>query len=125
MSNTKSKKAPTQRQRRVAEEIRHIIGMQISKGDFTFEDFPLITLSITEVSIGPDLRNATIFLSSITKDALKEAVVILNKNAGYFKKHLSQNLPLKFIPSLHFKYDDRQDHVDKINSILSKINTKK
>lgn len=122
MSNDrKGKKPPTLRQRRVAEEIRHFLGNLFNKRDFVIVGFPNINITVTEVSIGPDLRNATAYLSSIDKETLRDSLKMINKNHGFFRKELSRALPLKYVPSLHFKYDDRLDQAEKINVILSEI----
>lgn len=63
-------------------------------------------VSVTHVEVAPDLRNATIMVSSLKSDAeLVEAVKALNGAAARLRKGLGSRLKLRQIPQLHFRAD--------------------
>lgn len=52
-------KPPSQRQLRVGEELRHVIASILERGDIRDPDVAGRAVTVTEVSVSPDLRNAT------------------------------------------------------------------
>ena len=61
MTKTPSK-APSQRQLRVGEEIRHALSEVLARGELRDPDLVDVSLTVSEVRISPDLRNATAFV---------------------------------------------------------------
>ncbi len=114
-------KGPSQRQSRVAEEVRHALAQFIARGDFMIMGFLSISLTITEVSMSPDLRNAMIYVSALEKDEVDTAIELLNKNAYIFKKFLAKAIYLRTMPQLRFKYDTRLEYAQKIETLLNEI----
>ena len=58
-------KGPTQRQLRVSEEIRHVLSQVFLRGEFRDPDLADAKLTVTEVRISPDLKNATAFVARL------------------------------------------------------------
>ena len=58
------KAGASQRQLRVAEEIRHVLSGIFARADFRDPDLASAHITITEVRIGPDLKLATAFFSA-------------------------------------------------------------
>ena len=59
-------KAPTQRQLRVGEEIRHVLSTRCSlRGEFRDPELAGERVTVTEVRLSPDLRNATAFVARL------------------------------------------------------------
>jgi ribosome-binding factor A len=110
----------TQRQLRVGEEIRHELASVFMRGDVPWPaDFgktPFIT--VTEVQVSPDLRNAYAFIMPLGGERVAETVKILNKIAGFFRHDLAKSMKLRYVPVVRFKADTSFDYAENIEKIL-------
>ncbi len=61
----KPPKEPSQRQLRVGEEIRHILADIFLRGDFDATSLHDVSITVTEVDVGPDMRNAKAYVSAL------------------------------------------------------------
>ena len=52
-----------QRQQRVAEEIRHVLANIIQRGELKDPQLMDLSVTVSEVRVSPDLKNATAFIS--------------------------------------------------------------
>ena len=57
-----TERGPTQRQLRVGEELRHALSKILREGDCRDPALDAVNITVTEVSMSPDLRNATAFV---------------------------------------------------------------
>ena len=111
----------SQRQLKVGEELRHLISNILLKVSF-YDDF--ITnnnVTITEVNVSPDLKNAKVFIMPLGGKNQNEVVNSLNKASGKIKKLMSSNINLRQIPKLYFKIDNSFDYAKNIENILNNI----
>lgn len=120
MKKTKSLE-PSQRQLRVGEEIRHLLAAMFMRGDVYHEQLQGLSITVTEVSVAPDMRNATAYVSplggKIDEDRLCD---ILNKESHQFNHAIAKGLTMKFTPRIAFAPDKRFDYADKIDALLKK-----
>src|ERR1700729_1117464 len=71
----------SQRQLRVGEEIRHALASILMRGDVPWPpDFTPPNVTVTEVQVSPDLKNATAFVMPLGGVRLDETVRILNNH---------------------------------------------
>jgi len=64
-------------------------------------------VTVTEVSISPDLRYARIFVSHMGSEEEKwQTLSILASASGFFRRELAKRLRLRRIPELSFQWDD-------------------
>ena len=117
-------KQPSTRQLRVAEQIKQLLNEVFIQGSFNDRDLKKAIVSINEVKISPDLKNATAYVSIIGEKYPHKAIKSLNKADHYFKKELSKKLNLKYTPSIKFMADDTMDYAEKIDNLLSGIHVK-
>ncbi len=114
---------PSQRQLRVAEQIRHALVETLQRGKFNEEVLidaaPLVT--VAEVRTTPDLKNATAYIMPLGQDNVEEIVDALNNSAYYFQKQVNRSSNLKFTPRIAFKIDDTFDEAAKIDELLKNI----
>lgn len=114
-------KEPTQRQLRVGEEIRHILADIFMRGDFDDQNLGGISITVTEVDVAADMRNATAYISPLGGSKAQDAIVKeLNAQIGIFNKAISKGLTMKFTPRLQFSGDDRFEYANKIEALLKK-----
>ena len=111
----------TERTRRVGELLRRELA-DIFLKEMDGQQFRLV--SITGVSLSRDLRNATIFITSLAKDDASEEVDTLNDMKGFLRKELSRRVHLKRLPALQFKLDDSISRGMKLSSLIESVNPK-
>ena len=113
---------PSQRQLRVVEQIRHIVAETMNRGHFHGEallDAGKIT--VTEVRISPDLKNATAYVMPLGGANMDEILPALNQEHAVFQKEINRQSNLKFTPRIRFVTDESFDNVSNIDSILREI----
>ncbi len=95
----------SRRTERVGEQIREELArlLRDETGD------PRIALvTLTQVDLSPDFRNARVYWSSPEADeqAGREALAAgLESAAGFLRRRLAANLPVKRVPLLEFRHD--------------------
>jgi ribosome-binding factor A len=116
-------KQPSQRQLRVAEQIRGVVSTALLRGHF--HDQILVDhaadVTIGGVDASPDLKNAKIYVMSLNKDDLPDILKALNANRHYFQSEINHQLNIKFTPKLHFKEDESFAEAQRIEELLKKI----
>lgn len=115
----------SQRQLRVAENIRHGLCQIFLEKDFMAESLSYVSITITEVRVSPDLKNATAFTSTLPDDRKAQAVEVLNENAPKLRFMLGKLLKLRYTPKLYFKSDDIAEQAGKIHQLLDTVSTDK
>ncbi len=79
-------------------------------------------ITITDIKLAPDLRNATVFVSVFGSDEQKEkAHVALNGAAAFIQRCVAARIKMKHIPKLIFKIDSSLDRSEQINTILEQV----
>ena len=65
-------------------------------------------MTLTQVDLSPDFRNARVYWSSPDADEVegREALAAgLASAAGFLRRRLAANLPVKRVPQLEFRHD--------------------
>ena len=116
-------KTPSPRQLRVGEEIRHLLAAAFLRQDFDAAILRQTAITVSEVSVAPDLRHATAFISPLGGGHSVTAQVIkaLKLEAGRFNHMVAKNLTSKFAPRLKFLPDERFENAAKINALLQPL----
>ena len=79
-------------------------------------------ITVTEVSCGKDLRDATVKVSVFGDDALKEtAINHLKHNARRFQQIVNREVRMKFTPRLLFKLDRSLEMGDAVLELLDRL----
>lgn len=118
-------KEPSQRQLRVGEEIRHILSDVFMRQDFSEKKLFDVTITVIEVDVAPDMRNATAYVSPMGGKLSDQHVIgLLNDIAGEFNHAIARKLAMKFAPRLKFSADTRFDYAARIDELLNKANNK-
>jgi ribosome-binding factor A len=113
---------PTQRQERVGELLREDISRIIQRELSDPRLPPLI--SVTEVSVSPDLRQARVFVSVYGDAPTREqAMAALEAAAGRIRGHLGRSVRLRYTPQLEFVLDTSLERGAHILKLLDQIGT--
>ncbi len=114
---------PSQRQRRVGEQLRHILSETLQRGRFDSE--LLINKSnniiVSEVSPSPDLKHARAYVMSINGENMEEIITALNDQSKIFQKDIARRSNLKFTPRVNFVTDNSFEKAQHIENILRNI----
>ena len=116
------KKLPSNRQLKVGQQIRFLISNFFIKEDFIFENFDSKNLTVVDVVLSADLKNAKIFVITNSVNTNKFFIDELNSKSKLIQKKIASNLTSKFTPKLKFFFDNSFEYSDKINNILEIVN---
>ena len=112
-------KAPSQRQLRVGEELRHAVAWMLEKGEIRDPGLGSAPITVTEVRVSPDLRNATAYVTPLGGGAGTEAVVeALNRAAPFIRRQVARTVKLRLLPNFVFVADQSFDRAQHIGDLL-------
>ncbi len=117
--NKRNVRAPSQRQLRVGEEVRHALSFILARGEVHDPELVGKAITVTEVRISPDLKNATAFvvpLGGLGKP--EEIVAALNRIKSFLRHRVAQSVHLRSAPNLSFVADTSFDEAGHINDLL-------
>ena len=112
-------KEPTQRQLRVGEEVRHALAMAIERGEIHDPALAGQVITVTEVRVSPDLKNATAFVIPLGGDGATDIAAALNKASGFLRTWVARNVRLRHVPRINFIVDLTFDEAAKIGGVLN------
>ena len=109
---------PSQRQLRVAEEIRHVLAGLFERRDFRDPELADAVVTVTEVRIGPDLRHAVAFVSRLGRSDVDALLPALARAAPYLRGQVARGVRLRRAPELSFQPDHALEYATKIDRLL-------
>jgi ribosome-binding factor A len=109
---------PSQRQLRVGEELRHALAGLLERGALREPALVDAVITVTEVRVSPDLRQATAFVMPLGGDRAADVLAGLARSAGYLRRELGKAVPLRYTPELGFALDTSFDHASRIDALL-------
>lgn len=109
----------SRRQRQVAELLHEEISQLIQHQT---RDPRLGFVTVTDVEVSPDLRLASIYVTTLGDETdIQNTLEGLASAAGYFRRQLGQSLSLRYVPKLTFKLDTSLEYGMRIDRLLDKI----
>ena len=112
-------RGPSQRQLRVGEEIRRVLSRVLERGELHDPVLTAARVTLSEVSISPDLRNATVWVVPPIDGDVRAPIDALTRLAGRLGGMLARELRMKYAPRLTFKRDVAFDTARRMDSLLS------
>ena len=104
---------------KVGERVRHILSELLARGEAHDDVLTAHSVSVTEVRMTPDLRNATAYAKPLLGEDEGEVLKALRTNTAFFQREVAKRLGLKFAPRLRFKPDESFDEAERIERLLS------
>jgi len=104
---------------KVGERVRHILSELLARGEVHEETLTAHAVSVTEVRMTPDLRNAAAYVKPLLGEDEAAVLKALRTNTAFFQREVAKRLGLKFAPRLQFKPDESFDEADRIEKLLS------
>jgi ribosome-binding factor A len=109
---------PTQRQLRVAEEIRHVLAGLFARGGFRDPELADAQVTVTEVRTTPDLKHATVFVARLGRRDIDALLPALARVAPFLRSQVAKSVRLRATPELHFHADTALDYAMEIDRLM-------
>ena len=105
------------------DRVGHLIQMELGQLILhRVKDPRLGFVTITQVSVTPDLKSARVFFSVLgDQKARKESQGALEKATGFLQKEIGVALQLRYTPRLTFQLDESLDRGMEIDKVLRDI----
>ena len=101
---------------RVGEEIRHAIAELLAR---EVHDPGIGFVTLTKVTVSPDLQLARVFYTMLGDDAAQKATEkALGRATPFLRRQIGARIRLRRVPELRFEFDKSVQHQDKIERIL-------
>ncbi|MEM7328639.1 MAG: 30S ribosome-binding factor RbfA [Pseudomonadota bacterium] len=117
-------RAPTQRQLRAGELVRHALVEILAREEFRDPVLQGVAITIGEVRSSPDLRHANVFCSALGKtgqEDMEEIANALNRAAAFLRGRLGREIDMKFTPQLHFIPDLSYDEAAEMSAVFRRV----
>jgi ribosome-binding factor A len=111
--------APSQRQLRAAELVRHALVDIVAREVLRDPDLQNVSITIGEVRASPDLKHMTAFVSSLGPGDPKRIADGLTRISGFLRGRLARAVDRRFTPELHFQPDVSYDEARHIDDLLA------
>jgi len=108
-----------QRRRRVGEELRHVLSQILSEGRCRDPALSEASISVTEVRLSPDLRNASVYVMPLGGANAAQICAGLKRSTPFIRALVAGELSLRYAPALAFALDSTFDQADRISALLS------
>jgi len=110
----------SQRQLRVGELIKQSLGQIFLRGEAKVPTLETKNITVTEVRMSPDLKNARAYVIPLGGKDTDNAVNVLTKFSHLIRKALSKKIDMKFLPKVSFIGDKSFDYAEKIEKLIQK-----
>jgi len=107
-----------QRQLRVGEELRHVLAAILARHEAADPVLQEAVITVTEVRVSPDLKNATAFVMPLGGVHVPEVMAALTRSAPFLRGLVARAVPLRHSPTLHFQFDTSFEHASQIEALL-------
>jgi ribosome-binding factor A len=110
--------APSQRQLRVGELIRHALAEMLTRGEVHDPVIEGHLITVPEVRMTADLRLATIYVMPLGGRDTEPVLEALERNKRFLRGEIAHRINLKFAPEIRFRIDERFDEAERIEKLL-------
>jgi len=108
----------SQRQLRVGELIKQSLGQIFLRGEAKVPSLETKNITVTEVRMSPDLKNARAYIIPLGGKDIEKAVKILTDFSHLIRKALAKKIDMKFLPRVYFIGDQSFDYAEKIEKLI-------
>lgn len=111
-------RGPSQRQLRVGELIRHVMSELLARGDVHDPDLESRIVTVTEVRVTPDLRQARVAIEPLGGEGEAQVLAALRRHKRFLRGELGKRMTTKYTPDLAFEIDESFAEGARIDAIL-------
>ena len=105
---------------RVGEQVRHILSEILMRGDVHDDILAAHTITVTEVRMSPDLRNATAFIKPLLGKDEAAVLKALRTHTAFLQREVAARVRQKYAAKLKFLADESFDEGTHIDALLRK-----
>ena len=109
---------PSQRALRAGELIRHALAEIFSRGDVHDPVLESHLITVPEVRMSPDLRQATVYVMPLGGRDEKAVLDALERNKRFLRGEIAHRVNMKFAPDIRFRLDERFEEAERIEKLL-------
>ena len=102
---------------RVNEVVRRELSTIITR-DLSFDD---VLVTVNQVDVTPDLKNAHVFVSVLGKGSAKAVIEKLDEQRVILQGEMAKKVVLKYTPHLVFHLDNSTERGARVSKILQEI----
>jgi len=110
-----SKKAPSNRSFKVADQIQRDLSELIAR---ELKDPRVGMVTLQAIDLTPDYAHANVYFSVLTGDA-QQTFEALNQAAGFLRNGLFKRLHIHTVPTLHFVFDRTPERAADMNALIA------
>jgi ribosome-binding factor A len=103
---------------RVGESVRHALADILARGDVHDDVLAKHVVSVTEVRMSPDLRDATVFVKPLLGTNEDAVIKALRTNTAYLQSEVARRVNNKYAAKLKFLADESFDEGSHIDTLL-------
>ena len=108
------------RRYRVGETVRHALAEAIARGEVRDPGLRDVPVTLTEVRMSPDLREATAYVIPLGGENAEAVLEGLRRSSPGLRAYLARTVNLRFAPTLEFELDLTFDYAAHIDSLLQR-----
>ena len=117
--------APSQRQLRVGELIRHALADILQRGEVHDPALEGMVVTVPEVRVTPDLKRATVFLMPLGGKGADTVVDVFDRNKRFLRGEIAHRINLRYAPDLRFQLDTSFEEGDRVDALLRRPEVKR
>ena len=102
----------------MGEEVRHVLAELFARGEFRDPDLAGETVTVTEVRISPDLKNATAFVARLGRSDVEALLPALKRVAPWLRREVAHRMRLRIAPALSFQPDAALEYAMHVDALL-------
>jgi len=118
MTRGRSHSEQGQRQLRVGETLRKALSEVLMRAPVEDPDLSGVTVTVSQVTMSPDLRHATAFVMPLGGSEQNQVVAALERHRKFIRGELARRVTLKYMPTMTFKLDETFDEAERIERLL-------
>lgn len=104
---------------KVGEQVRHVLSELLMRQQVHDDVLTAHSVSVTEVRMSPDLRQATAYVKPLLGADEDEVIKALRTNTAFFQREVAQRLKLKYAAKIKFLPDESFDEASRIDRLLA------
>jgi len=103
---------------KVGEQVRHVLSDLLTRQQVHDAVLAATTVSVTEVRMTPDLRQATAYVKPLLGEDEAAVLKALRTHTAYFQREVAGRLKLKYAAKVRFESDETFDEAARIEALL-------
>ena len=103
---------------KVGEQVRHVLSDLLTRQQVHDAVLAATTVSVTEVRMTPDLRQATAYVKPLLGQDEDAVLKALRTHTAYFQREVAGRLKLKYAAKVRFESDETFDEAARIDALL-------